>query len=134
MKTDLLVKKGVKVLPKVPEHLTGAGLQRTFKIYQFCVNSNDFAIDWVGFQMWCDYYEVDDYEVEAEYLDCLRRMQSNRDELEKEINKEMNEVSEEHNSNFMNSVSKIRERKLKEREEQRKKILEQREKEKNGTF
>lgn len=84
--------------------------------------------------MWCDYYEVDDYEVEAEYLDCLRRMQSNRDELEKEINKEMNEVSEDHNSNFMNSVSKIRERKLKEREEQRKKILEQREKDKNGTF
>lgn len=129
LKVDILTKRGSKQLPVVPPELDGPGLQRTFKIYQFCVNSDNFAIDWIGFKMWCEYYEVEDYETEAEYLDCLRRMQSNRDELEKEINKDLEVVSNDNNAMFMNSVSQIKERKIKEREEARAKILEARKKE-----
>lgn len=107
-------------LKNIPESHTSPEISRTFKLYNYCVNHTDYSIDWTGFFVLADHFDVEEIEDEIEYVDHLRRLNATRLQHREDLEKQIASYSDSQNEIFMNSMRMIKEKKLKEREEARK--------------
>ena len=89
-------------------------------MYNYCVNHTDYSIDWTGFFVLADHFDVEEIEDEIEYVDHLRRLNATRLQHREDLEKQIISYSDSQNEIFMNSMRMIKEKKLKEREEARK--------------
>lgn len=92
----------------------------TFDIADAIINPEDCSIDWNGFLMFCDIYEVEDRMKQIELIKTMRNLNARRYKMKEEFEEEMKEQSAVVNNFVQENLIRVRAEQLKLKEEREK--------------